>query len=427
MSKISQLLEKSKYLEKELLSNLFIDLSQITKVRQVLDISDFFVYKTYYEILLDCFTNDKNHEIEFKIHKLKISDFIETPTFRDINKIIGQIKDVSNSIKIYSLFDESMKNIPLEDSGVFITDIQKKILQQIKLDNSENSDIESIIKEFRAKQQEYKDRFENGKGIIGIDTGYSELNAVIDGFRPEHLWVVGGYTNMGKTATSLNFVANMIKQGKRVVYFSLEMGRLDILSRLLGILLDNSGLSVLKGFPHDEQKVQEMFDLIAKSQFTVFNNKTSLDEIIFSMMEQMDNHVDLFVIDFLQLVYVKGSKNEYDTTTQSILQFQQIAKRLKSTVMVLSQISNDGARNADEVVMSFKGSGGIAAAADLAIEININETDKKSWKEKLKVGDPVKMKWNIRKNRHGKIGAIEMLFNGRTGIFKIDDGSSDDF
>ena len=37
----------------------------------------------------------KNHESNLKIHKLKISDFIETPTFRDINKIIGQIKDVS--------------------------------------------------------------------------------------------------------------------------------------------------------------------------------------------------------------------------------------------------------------------------------------------------------------------------------------------
>ena len=86
-------------------------------------------------------------------------------------------------------------------------------------------------------------------------------------------------------------------------------------------------------------------------------------------------------------------------------------------MIVLSQISNEGARNSHDVVMSFKGSGTIASAADLAIEICIGEDDKNEWRRKMNEGEPVVMKWNIRKNRHGKVGYIDMEFNGRTGIF----------
>jgi hypothetical protein len=68
--------------------------------------------------------------------------------------------------------------------------------------------------------------------------------------------------------------------------------------------------------------------------------------------------------------------------------------------------------------MSFKGSGAIGSSADLAIEIGIGEETIKDWKEKLHDGKPVKMKWSIRKNRHGKVGMIETSFDGNTGVFK---------
>jgi replicative DNA helicase len=85
--------------------------------------------------------------------------------------------------------------------------------------------------------------------------------------------------------------------------------------------------------------------------------------------------------------------------------------------MVLSQISNEGAKNTENPVMSFKGSGAIAAAADLAIEIVNGEMDIQQLREKMNNGEVVRMKWQIRKNRHGRIGYIDMEFSGKTGIF----------
>jgi replicative DNA helicase len=316
----------------------------------------------------------------------------------------------------------------IQEIGEYSERVLTSITRKIVLPNSgmykDNLDIQAVIAEFREKQKEYKTKFENGGKLIGLPTGYDKIDKIIDGFRPSHLWVIGAYTNMGKTAASLNFAAELIRQGKRVVFYSLEMTRLDILARLVGILTNQSGVSILKGFPHDEAKVQQALDMIVESGMTIHTNKYELSAVEFSMFEEhATKKVDLFILDFIQLVTLKGSRSEYETTTAAILGMQQAAKKLSVPTIILSQISNDGARNSNEVVMAFKGSGGIAAAADLAIEIQIGEENATEWKHKMQEGKPVTMKWNIRKNRHGSVGYVEMEFTGRTGVFsqKVDE------
>jgi replicative DNA helicase len=68
-------------------------------------------------------------------------------------------------------------------------------------------------------------------------------------------------------------------------------------------------------------------------------------------------------------------------------------------------------------MINAKGSGGIGAAADLCIELRIGEENFDTWKRKMNAGEPVKMKWDIQKNRHGKVGVLEMEFSGKTGRF----------
>lgn len=288
---------------------------------------------------------------------------------------------------------------------------------------TENSDIASIIAEFRAQQALYEAKFKGNGGLIGVSSGYDKLDDVIDGLRPEHLWIVGGYTNVGKTFAALNIAVNLIRQGKRVVIYSLEMARLDVLSRLLGILTNQNGTAILKAYKHDTQAVEKAFELLVKSDLVIHTLKNDLTDIWRSMKTENEKKpVDLFVIDFLQIVTVKDSKTEYETVTTAVLRLQQVAKLLKCPIMALSQISNDGARNQEQEVMTFKGSGAIAAAADLAIEIQRYKGEsKEDYFRKIKAGEPISMTWLVRKNRHGRTGAIDMSFDGRTGIFKLSD------
>ena len=418
VDKMKELVEKSKELEKELLSNIWVNPSYILKVRQVIDPSDLFYFKVQFEKLSEFYLAEKNIEKEFEFNHYK-TDFLETPSYRNIEIICKELKNVSNSIHLFDLLEKKIKNVPLENTDDFLSELQKDIFEIGRKKEFSDENIERTISLFKERQVEYKTKFENGGKIIGIQTGYDKLDEVIDGFREEHLWVIGGYTNMGKTSASLNLVSTLVKDNKKVIYFSLEMGKLDILTKLIGIMQKENGLSILKNFPHDKDKLERTFKRISSSGLTIYDDIYDLDKLMYTMME---NKADLYVIDFLQNVKVKNTRTEYERTTDAILAFQELAKKLKSPIMVLSQISNEGARSNDEGVMSFKGSGAIAAAANIAIEIMVGEESKKEWKQKMANGEKVNMKWNIRKNRHGRTGYIDMLFQGSTGIFEYDTG-----
>lgn len=415
---IQELSKKARLLEKELIGKIISSENLIPQTIGLITEDDFHVYGDIYTLIVTANQNGKNIATEFQVHNKKISEFLDDVSFRPIKNITQEIKETKNSIRLYGILENSLKSIPDENIDKYVSDIQKQIVTTVKDTTKEKSDISSIIQEYTNRQEFYKEKYKNGDSIIGIPTGYKKLDDVIDGLRQEHLWVIGGYTNSGKTAASLNIVANLIKQGKRVVYYSLEMSNVDILSRLIGIMAEESGLSIIKGFASDKEKINGIIKQIQDSNLSIHTTKSNLSEIQYSMYEEdIKQKADVYVIDFLQLVTVKGAKTEYETITESSLEFQQMAKRLKTTIILLSQISNEGARNQNDIVMSFKGSGSIAAAADLAIEIQIGEESKETWKEKMNNGETVCMKWVIRKNRHGKIGYIEMDFSGRTGVF----------
>jgi replicative DNA helicase len=360
--------------------------------------------------------------VALKDKNIELGDVLTHWTGRPLEYVCRDIKSLNNFRKTYSVLETSLKEIKDADLDEFIPDLQRKLVSANAGQGFESSSADSIISEYKELQAYYKERFASGQKIIGVSTGYDKLDEIIDGLRQGHLWVIGGYTNMGKTATSLNIASNVIKQGKRVVYYSLEMSKTDILSRLLGIMTKESGLAILKGSKYDFGAVAGCMELISKSESSIYNEKTELSAIEGSMLEEnLNRPVDLFIVDFLQLITLKGAKSEYESVSTAILELQQTAKKLKVPIIVLSQVSNEGAKYNNEVVMSFKGSGSIAAAADLAIEINIGETDKELWKIKMHKGEPVKMLWNVRKNRHGKVGSLEMAFDGRTGVFKLED------
>ena len=415
---IQELNKKSKTFEVELLSNLFVREEQIPSILSRLSEKDFYYYGKAYQVVVNAYKENKNLIDELTSKGVFDSEYLTSDvSYRKAIDIADDIKAVSKTRHFLSLLESKIKTLSGDNINEQIADFQRTLAKTITGD-SELSAIENVLAEYQEKRLEYEERFKNGDGIIGISTGYQKIDEVIDGFREEHLWVLGGYTNTGKTAASLNFVSNLVNQKKRVVYYSLEMSKNDIVSRLLGIMTDQSGLDILKGRAKDEKEIQSKYELLKESQMSIYNEKTNLSQLVGSMIEEHHtNKVDLFVIDFLQLITVNGAKSEYESVSTAILELQQLAKKLKTPIMVLSQISNDGARNQSDVVMSFKGSGSIAAAADFAIEINIGEEDRDEWKKKLKNNEPVKMIWNIRKNRHGRVGSVDMMFSGKTGRF----------
>lgn len=409
------LIDRSKVLEHELISRILFEQKNAIRASTLVTADDFTQYGSVFTLLLKCHTENKNVATEIKQAGYRMSEFMDD-SFRPIESICKDLKDVSNSIRIHTTLSAAIERVPYEGVDSFVSEVQRDIINSVHSTEKESTSITAIAEEWKRSRDLYQKKKEEGHNLIGISCGYEKIDRIIDGLRKGHLWIMGGYTSMGKTFASLNIVASLIKQGKRVVYYSIEMTSSDIVSRLLGVMTDQNAKELIKGYGNQaeaEKALQKLID----ANLSIHTSKSSLAEIQFSMYEEnLSQPVDLFVVDYMQLVQVKGLR-EYEAITAVAIEFQQMAKRLGVPTMLLSQVSNDGAKMGSEVVMSFKGSGAIAAAADLAIEITIGEDDPAEWKRKLQAGESVVMKWNIRKNRHGSVGYVEMDFNGKTGIF----------
>lgn len=64
-------------------------------------------------------------------------------------------------------------------------------------------------------------------------TGFNDLDTVLSGVEKGNLIVIGGRPSMGKTAFMTSILYNFLKQDKKCLVFSLEMGISQYLKRLI--------------------------------------------------------------------------------------------------------------------------------------------------------------------------------------------------
>ena len=77
---------------------------------------------------------------------------------------------------------------------------------------------------------------QNKDELRGIASGFRPLDNLLAGFQDSDLFILAARPSMGKTALALNLARNMtVKTEKpsRVIYFSLEMSKEQLVDRLL--------------------------------------------------------------------------------------------------------------------------------------------------------------------------------------------------
>lgn len=325
-------------------------------------------------------------------------------------------KYISKTLKSY-LSDWSKKEI--EDPYKTASEYTEILLKLVSGTETEKTLASDILIEYDELRKEYGEKRETGQKYIGLETGFEKVDDLTDGVRKGHLWVIGGYTSTGKTMFALNLAKGLIEKEKKVAFYSLEMTRVEIMERLLGIFTGMPSRKITKGDldEFENKDLKEALDFFNKNDLSVHGSKGTLNEILMSIkVEIMTRKIDCLFIDYGQLV-ATDDQSEYDTMRRISVELQTFAKQNKIPIILLSQISNESARN-ESPVIGFKGSGAIAASADLAIEL---KTDKNESKEdriaKIIKGEKIKVVLAIRKNRHGKTGEVDFWFDTKNGQF----------
>lgn len=294
----------------------------------------------------------------------------------------------------------------------FISELSLSLINKTQGIDDEDPSIKTAIIEYEKYQEKNRQAFLSGQRYLGLESGFGYLDEAISGIQPAHIWLFNAYTGTGKSFLALNITNNVLLQGKRVVFFSLEMNKNGMIGRLMGM---RSGINSLKSATgaYTDQEMDAKATLY-ESNLEVYRNKRELKEILFTMMkEHAKKPVDLFIVDYIQHIKVKGAKGRYETYTDASNELQDMAVRLNVPIVELSQIDNQSARSKDTKFISSKGSGDISGDAQLIVLLQDDDERQQAYKDKIKA-----VNFIIQKNTYGEFtGKKEMIFDKRDGRF----------
>lgn len=256
------------------------------------------------------------------------------------------------------------------------------------------------------------DRAAAGAKMIGLTSGYKELDHHLAGFRPGQMVVIGARPSVGKTALALNIASNVAMTGEPVLFFSLEMPQVEIADRLLAM---GSGVSMHKinsGAGLDPDEFQKLM-LAASSKgiggcdlFVDDNSNQSGDSMLqVSRRAVRKFGISLIVVDYLQLMRPENARQNRNEQVGALARkVKHIARELKVPVICLAQLNREvETRSGEPKLSDLRDSGEIEQHADAVVLLHRhpNQPDTQPG-------------WNIdaliAKNRNGPIGKAPLLY-----------------
>ena len=217
----------------------------------------------------------------------------------------------------------------------------------------------------------------NTDGLLGIASGFQDIDKFTGGWQETDLIIVGGASSMGKTSFALALAYNAAKYTNTpTVIFSYEMSALQLLRRLASMTSEISNRYITNGTLNTEE-LTKIHTAIGEIQslplFIDEGSITSLRYLVHRIKEYVKNKdVKFVMVDYLQLV---SSKNKAGSREQEVSKvartLKNLAKELNITVIALSQLNRGvGMRNNSKPTLSdLRESGEIEQAADVVMLI----------------------------------------------------------
>ena len=305
--------------------------------------------------------------------------------------------------------------------------------------------------------------------LSGLTTGLSGLDRLIGGLHKSDLIIIAGRPAMGKTTVAMNIAFNaanaiLSKRANKkftggVVFFSLEMSSSQLAARVLSSQVKISSDAMRNGRINDSEFLRMAQYSDALASVPLFFDDTPGMSVPMMRTRARRLHrkhggLALIVVDYIQLMTSPGGRRS-DNRVQEISEItrglKMLAKELDVPVIALSQLSRS-VESKDRTdkrpqLSDLRESGSIEQDADIVMftyreeyylanrdpadritfkseNIKLNEHD--DWKKRL---DKCRGKAEliIGKQRHGKIGTVELKFEGEYSLFSdLDEYSSRD-
>lgn len=244
-----------------------------------------------------------------------------------------------------------------------------------------------------------------------VKTGFPKLDRALGGLGNGTLNILAARPGMGKSSLALNIAHNAaLFHKKTVAIFSLEMSKEEIGKRLLSShgQVDSQKFLFTKDIDNsDWGKLGTAAAVFLDAKIFVDDSAglSPIEMIARCRQLQMEHHLDLVVIDYLQLMTLKGRRESRQQEISEISRtLKLLAKDLDVAVLALSQLSRESEkRDVPRPILSdLRESGSIEQDAD-SVMMLYREKDKEE-NDKSKQANTVEL--IIAKNRSGPVKSI---------------------
>jgi replicative DNA helicase len=182
--------------------------------------------------------------------------------------------------------------------------------------------------------------------VVGTATGYHDLDALLLGMQPSTLTIIAARPGQGKTSLALGMGQHVALRGhKPVLFFSMEMGYLELTKRLLAAeaRVPSRKLQTGKLAEHEFQRINQAVGRLAEAPFFIDDNPhCTVMEMRAKARRIKARYGDLglIVVDYLQLMSTPGrSENRQVEVSELSRGLKILARELEAPVVTLSQLN----------------------------------------------------------------------------------------
>lgn len=206
----------------------------------------------------------------------------------------------------------------------------------------------------------------------GIPTGIGLLDSTITGLNRSDLIVLAARPGVGKTSFGLNIARHAsVVSKRRVAFFSLEMSREQLSSRLLSTEASVEGTKLRSGDLDDDEwtRIIEAGDILRNAEL-YFDDAPGITVPQMKAKVRRLKNVDLVIVDYLQLMSGgKKNDNRVNEISEITRNLKIMAKELDVPVIAMSQLRRPTERTKDHRpgLSELRDSGSIEQDADIVI------------------------------------------------------------
>ncbi|RCV55434.1 replicative DNA helicase [Marinitenerispora sediminis] len=255
--------------------------------------------------------------------------------------------------------------------------------------------------------------------MTGVPTGFTDFDQLSNGLHPGQMIIIAARPAVGKSTLALDFArAASIKHQLTSVFFSLEMGRNEIVMRLLSAEARVPLHTMRSGLMTDDdwtRLARRMGEVASAPLFIDDSPNMSMMEIRAKCRRLKQQHdLKLVIVDYLQLMSSGGrAESRQQEVSEMSRSLKLLAKELEVPVIALSQLNRGPEQRTDKKpqVSDLRESGSIEQDADMVILLYREDVHEK---ESPRAGEADLI---VAKHRNGPTATVTVAFQGHYSRF----------